>query len=78
MTTEFRDGVHADRPAAADPRPNVRLVETAADLPPGDALDLGCGDGGDALWLALRRNATGPGGRTAEVTDHLLLVHRTA
>ncbi|MFH8370499.1 class I SAM-dependent methyltransferase [Streptomyces sp. NPDC018031] len=50
----FWDGVHAARPAAADPRPNVRLTETVRGLPPGDALDLGCGDGGDALWLAGR------------------------
>ncbi|MEU6123659.1 methyltransferase domain-containing protein [Streptomyces sp. NPDC047123] len=50
----FWDGVYAARPAADDPRPNARLTETVADLPPGDALDLGCGDGGDALWLARR------------------------
>ncbi|WP_399888276.1 class I SAM-dependent methyltransferase [Streptomyces sp. BBFR51] len=50
----FWDGVHAARPAAAEPRPNERLVETVAELSPGDALDLGCGEGGDALWLARR------------------------
>ena len=50
----FWDGVHADRPATTEPRPNVRLVETVADLPPGRVLDLGCGGGGDALWLARR------------------------
>ncbi|MEV5674091.1 MULTISPECIES: class I SAM-dependent methyltransferase [unclassified Streptomyces] len=54
-TTEavaFWDGVHAARPAADGPRPNARLTETVTGLPPGDALDLGCGEGGDALWLA--------------------------
>ncbi|MFD8521298.1 SAM-dependent methyltransferase [Streptomyces capillispiralis] len=49
---EFWDGVYAARPAATDPRPNARLTETVADLPPGEVLDLGCGAGGDALWLA--------------------------
>lgn len=32
--------------------PNAALVTIAADLPPGRALDLGCGEGGDACWLA--------------------------
>ncbi|WP_328770760.1 class I SAM-dependent methyltransferase [Streptomyces sp. NBC_00286] len=50
----FWDGVYAARSAAADPRPNVRLTETVTGLPPGDVLDLGCGEGGDALWLAGR------------------------
>ncbi|QWF79829.1 class I SAM-dependent methyltransferase [Amycolatopsis sp. CA-230715] len=50
----FWDGVYSARPAATDPRPNDRLTETVASLPPGDVLDLGCGDGGDALWLARR------------------------
>ncbi|RDI43335.1 class I SAM-dependent methyltransferase [Nocardia mexicana] len=50
----FWDGVYAGRPAATDPKPNVRLVETVSDLTTGDVLDLGCGDGGDALWLARR------------------------
>ncbi|MFD2473376.1 class I SAM-dependent methyltransferase [Amycolatopsis silviterrae] len=51
--TQFWDEVHAARPATA-PRPNARLVEIVSDLPPGDALDLGCGNGGDARWLAGR------------------------
>ncbi|MFJ9472228.1 class I SAM-dependent methyltransferase [Streptomyces caniferus] len=48
----FWDGVYAARPAADGPQPNARLTETVTGLPPTDALDLGCGDGGDALWLA--------------------------
>ncbi|GGP73755.1 SAM-dependent methyltransferase [Streptomyces calvus] len=48
----FWDDVYAARPAPADPRPNVRLTETVTGPPPGDVLDLGCGAGGDALWLA--------------------------
>ncbi|MFE9610783.1 class I SAM-dependent methyltransferase [Streptomyces sp. NPDC006012] len=50
----FWNGVYAARPAADDPQPNARLTETVTGLPPGAALDLGCGDGGDALWLAGR------------------------
>lgn len=48
----FWEDVYAGRPAATDPRPNARLTETVTGRLPGDALDLGCGDGGDALWLA--------------------------
>jgi len=33
-------------------RPNQRLVEQVADLTPGTALDVACGEGGDAVWLA--------------------------
>lgn len=33
-------------------RPNDRLVEVVSGLTPGRALDLGCGEGGDAVWLA--------------------------
>ena len=35
-------------------RANARLIEVAESLPPGRALDLGCGEGGDAMWLAER------------------------
>lgn len=33
---------------------NASLVEIVSDLPPGLSLDLGCGEGGDVLWLARR------------------------
>lgn len=35
-------------------RPNGRLVLEVADISPGRALDVGCGEGADAIWLAGR------------------------
>jgi SAM-dependent methyltransferase len=35
-------------------QPNGRLVAEVADLTPGRALDVGCGEGADAIWLAGR------------------------
>jgi SAM-dependent methyltransferase len=35
-------------------RPNGRLVAEVTDLTPGRALDVGCGEGADAIWLAAR------------------------
>jgi SAM-dependent methyltransferase len=35
-------------------RPNGRLVAEVADLTPGRALDVGCGEGADAIWLSRR------------------------
>ena len=41
----------AKRPSV---RPGAVLAEVAGPLTPGSALDLGCGEGGDAVWLATR------------------------
>ncbi|MEV7555752.1 class I SAM-dependent methyltransferase [Amycolatopsis sp. NPDC089917] len=49
--TEFWDG-HYERRSTDTPKVNARLAEIAGPLAPGAALDLGCGGGGDALWLA--------------------------
>ncbi|MBB5851144.1 class I SAM-dependent methyltransferase [Amycolatopsis umgeniensis] len=51
--TKFWDELH-ERRAAGTPKVNARLAEIAGPLTPGAALDLGCGGGGDALWLAAR------------------------
>jgi SAM-dependent methyltransferase len=51
---ESYDELYRATPAKWSGRPNRQLVTEAGDLPPGTALDAGCGEGGDALWLAER------------------------
>jgi SAM-dependent methyltransferase len=51
---EYWEQRYAERDRIWSGRVNVRLAEVAAALSPGRALDLGCGEGGDALWLAER------------------------
>ncbi|MBF6439354.1 class I SAM-dependent methyltransferase [Nocardia cyriacigeorgica] len=55
MTEEFgkefwETRYHGAHSAAREPNPH--LLAEVGDLPPGTALDAGCGTGGEALWLA--------------------------
>ncbi|GAB3007980.1 class I SAM-dependent methyltransferase [Amycolatopsis acidiphila] len=45
---------YRERPELWSGQPNAQLVAEVSDLTPGTALDAGCGEGGDALWLAER------------------------
>jgi len=51
---EHWDRHYAEREQVWSGRVNARLVEIAQHLDPGAALDLGCGEGADAVWLAVR------------------------
>ncbi|MFE2722142.1 class I SAM-dependent methyltransferase [Kitasatospora sp. NPDC059327] len=46
------DGRYAERRQLWSGRPNGALVAEVAGLAPGRVLDVGCGEGADALWLA--------------------------
>jgi SAM-dependent methyltransferase len=48
----FWEDLYAEREHIWSGEPNAGLVATAAGLAPGLALDLGCGEGGDTVWLA--------------------------
>ena len=49
---EFWEQFYGDRPQVWSGRPNAVLVEELEGLTPGTALDLGCGEGADAIWMA--------------------------
>ena len=53
-TEEFWEALYGARERVWSGRPNAHLVTTAGPLCVGTALDLGCGEGGDAVWLAER------------------------
>ena len=50
----FWDRMYSHRHAARRDEPNPILAEVAEGLAPGVALEVGCGEGTDALWLAKR------------------------
>jgi SAM-dependent methyltransferase len=54
MDQEFWDRRYAEHPRIWSGNPNPHLVTAASPLTPGRALDVGCGEGADALWLARR------------------------
>lgn len=60
MDAQFWDDRYGSRAQLFSGDPNGVLVTELADLPPGQALDAGCGEGGDALWLARRAGWSQP------------------
>ncbi|GAA4485234.1 class I SAM-dependent methyltransferase [Actinoallomurus oryzae] len=54
MSAEEWDARYRESERLWSGKPNDVLVREVSDLPPGRVLDLGCGEGGDAVWLARR------------------------
>ncbi|RSM84339.1 class I SAM-dependent methyltransferase [Kibdelosporangium aridum] len=52
MDEAFWDDMYRETTRKWSGKPNPQLVTEASDLKPGTALDVGCGEGADAIWLA--------------------------
>ncbi len=52
VTREYWDDRYGSAPTIWSGRPNPHLVDQVTGLAPGAALDVGCGEGADAIWLA--------------------------
>lgn len=60
FSQEFWDERYRSTTAVWSGDPNPHLVEEVADVTPGSALDVGSGEGADAIWMAARGwNVTG-------------------
>jgi 2-polyprenyl-3-methyl-5-hydroxy-6-metoxy-1,4-benzoquinol methylase len=51
---EFWDELYRSRGSVWSGEPNESLVKQVSSLPSGTALDVGCGEGADVIWLARR------------------------
>ncbi|MCX5198130.1 class I SAM-dependent methyltransferase [Streptomyces sp. NBC_00249] len=49
---DYWDGRYLESDRMWSGEPNPALVREVSELPPGRALDLGCGEGADSVWLA--------------------------
>ncbi|MDN3353034.1 class I SAM-dependent methyltransferase [Actinomadura sp. DC4] len=72
MSQELWDARYRESDRVWSGRPNDALVREVAALTPGSALDLGCGEGGDAIWLA------GKGWRVTAVDISAVALERAA
>ncbi len=54
FTQEFWDDRYGSAPQLWSGQPNAQFAAQVADLSPGEALEAGCGEGADAIWLAQR------------------------